>query len=98
MSPKNINEMTVQEAVSYYGKIGIFVTPLYGPNETETSRGEKLTSPGKQPVKTQWSVGHRSYTGNSVELNFPEGRNIGYLCGEKPNLTVIDLDWVRPGI
>jgi hypothetical protein len=87
----NVNDMRVSDAAKYYASIGIITNPLY-------SILDKCTSPGKQPIPKAWQTIEKPYSNEAIDAKFKTDKNIGFLCGVRSNLTVIDRDWLRKGI
>lgn len=86
---KMANTADVVEATKRYAEAGIIVHPLQPP--TAECKG-----PGKAPLKDNWHK--RTSNTNNLELEFRDGRNIGFICGKVSDLTVVDIDWDIPGI
>jgi hypothetical protein len=87
----NVNDLQVSDAAKYYASIGIITNPIY-------SVSDKCNSPGKQPMSNGWQILEKPYSNEAIEVKFKNDKNIGFLCGVRSNLTVIDTDWLRKGI
>lgn len=75
----------------YYSGCGVIVHPLTPPRE-----GYK--SPGKGPVIPGWDVLEKPLQLGVIREWFAKGYNMGAVCGEASNITVLDIDWYRKGI
>ncbi|HEY3360530.1 MAG TPA: phage/plasmid primase, P4 family [Methanosarcina sp.] len=87
----SVNEMTITGAAKFYTSIGIITHPLYGPDA-------EVKSPGKQPVLSGWQKKELPFSDAEIDKKFSDGRNIGFICGKRSDLTVIDIDWYVKGI
>jgi hypothetical protein len=87
----NVNDMQVNEAAKYYASIGIITNPIYATTDN-------CNSPGKQPIPSGWQIIKKPYSNEAIDFKFKTDKNIGFLCGARSNLTVIDIDWLRKGI
>jgi hypothetical protein len=87
----SINEMNKKEAGKYYASIGIIAPPLHGPTAD-------VNSPGKHPKKNGWQKLECPYSDQETDLAFSEEDNLGFVCGARSDLTVIDVDWHVKGI
>lgn len=83
--------MSPIEAAKYYASIGIVTQPLKGSRK-------KCKSPGKQPFLDDWQKIEKPFTDSKIDRLFKKDNNIGYICGARSNLTVIDVDWYVKGI
>jgi P4 family phage/plasmid primase-like protien len=90
MSP-NVNQMSIKEAARYYSSIGIVTHPLHGPHA-------KVNSPGKQPVLSKWQRLQKPFDEEEIDRKFSDEGNLGFICGEQSDLTVLDIDWHVKGI
>ena len=90
MSP-NVNQMSIKEAARYYSSIGIVTHPLHGPHA-------QVNSPGKQPVLSKWQRLQKPFDEEEIDRKFSDEGNLGFICGEQSDLTVLDIDWYVKGI
>src|SRR5674476_40671 len=88
---KTVNEMLPTEAAKYYASIGIVTQPLTGCHD-------KGNTPGKQPILPEWQRIEKPFTDIEIDQKFKNDKNIGYVCGSRSNLLVVDFDWFRDGI
>lgn len=87
----HVNEMSTTEAGKYYASLGIVTQPLKGAKD-------KCKCPGKEPILNKWQRIEKPFTDNEIDQLFSDNKNIGYVCGERSNLTLVDIDWIRKGI
>jgi len=91
LSAEAVSPSNVIDVAKYYSSIGIISQPLYGPSE-------KCTSPGKQPIFKKWSVIEKPFSDWEIGKQFSNDRNLGFLCGQRSDLTVWDVDSPIKGI
>ena len=83
--------MSIKNAAKYYASLKVISHPLHGPDT-------KVKSPGKQPALSKWQKLERPFTDEDIESKYSNAGNLGFVCGEKSDLTVLDVDWDVKGI
>jgi putative DNA primase/helicase len=86
-----VNDMFIQDAAKYYALIGVITHPLLGPDK-------KVKSPGKQPILSKWQKLEIPFTDGEIESKYSNDGNLGFICGQRSDLTVLDVDWYVKGI
>lgn len=84
-----INTLSVPEAWGYYTEKGIIVHPLCSPQDETAGKDA-----GKAPITKGFNKLVKSVPANE----FTQGRNIGFVCGARSDLTVIDIDFYFKGL
>ena len=87
----DVNDMSIQDAAKYYASIGVITHPLHGPDT-------KVKSPGKQPVLSKWQKLETPFSDEEIESKYSNAGNLGFVCGKRSDLTVLDIDWHVKGI
>ena len=87
----DVNNMSIKDAAKYYASIGVITHPLHGPDT-------KVKSPGKQPILSRWQKLEIPFSNEEIESKYPNTGNLGFICGKKSDLTVLDIDWYVKGI
>jgi P4 family phage/plasmid primase-like protien len=87
----NVNDMSIKNAAKYYASLGVITHLLHGPDA-------KVKSPGKQPLLGKWQKLERPFTDGEIESRYSNAGNLGFLCGQRSDLTVLDIDWAVKGI
>lgn len=76
-----------------YARRGWIIHRVYPPDATETLYGKPVRSPGKQPVDSGWRKTKKPPEEDAIRRWFDDvDWNIGLVCGEASDVTVIDLD------
>jgi len=83
--------MSIKDAAKYYASIGIITHPLHGPNAS-------VKSPGKQPKLSKWQKLEIPLSDDEIENKYSNDGNLGFICGKRSDLTVLDIDWCVKGI
>lgn len=78
-------------AYRHYTDCGIIVHPLQAPKA-----GDRRT--GKSPILQGWNERRTPYTEKQMESYTARGCNLGIVCGDASDVTVLDIDWYRKGI
>ncbi|MGA9187430.1 MAG: phage/plasmid primase, P4 family [Methanosarcina sp.] len=84
-----INTLPIIEARDYYTVKGIIVHPLCSPQDKTAGKDA-----GKAPI----IAGYNKLVESAPAGDFTHARNIGFVCGEKSNITVIDIDFYFKGL
>jgi putative DNA primase/helicase len=79
------------QAYKLFWAAGVLVHPLSSPLEDKPGAGKRCFLPGFQKISKLFPI-ERVHQWAALRYNF------GLLCGENSNMTVIDVDWFRPGI
>ena len=87
----NVNALSIIEAAKYYASIGVITHPLQNVEA-------KVKSPGKQPILNEWQKIQTPFSEEEIERKFSNNGNLGFICGARSNLTVLDVDWYVKGI
>ncbi len=87
----DVNDMSTRDAAKYYASIGVITYPLYGPDK-------KVKSPGKQPILNEWQKLENPFSDEEIESKYSNAGNLGFICGKRSDLTVLDIDWYVKGI
>jgi len=87
----NVNDMSIKDAAKYYAFLGIISHPLHGPDKM-------VKSPGKQPVLSKWQKLENPFSDEEIESKYSDAGNLGFICGQRSDLTVLDIDWCVKGI
>ena len=64
---------------------------MHGPNTS-------VKSPGKQPKLSKWQKLEIPFSDGEIENKYSNDENLGFICGKKSDLTVLDIDWYVKGI
>jgi Predicted ATPase len=86
VTPSNVISMA-----KHCASIGIITHPLHG-------RNDNCKSPGKQPITTGWQKLDKPFDDGEIDAKFSNNGNLGYICGLKSDLNVIDVDHYIKGI
>jgi hypothetical protein len=81
----------VSQAYEFYSAAGVLVHPLAPPSEDKPGAGKRCLLPRFQKINKPFPI-ERVQRWAALHYNF------GLLCGENSNISVIDIDWYRPGI
>lgn len=84
-------ETELMVAYRHYTECGIIVHPLQAPKA-----GDRRT--GKSPLLQGWNERKVPYTEKQMESYAQRGCNLGIVCGDASDVTVLDIDWYRKGI
>src|SRR5271157_3656873 len=87
----NVNDMSIKNAAKYYASLGVITHPLHGP-------ATKVKSPGKQPLLGKWQKLEIPFSDEEIESRYSNDGNLGFICGQRSDLTVLDVDWYVKGI
>jgi putative DNA primase/helicase len=87
----NVNDLSIKDATKYYASIGVITHPLHGPNTS-------VNSPGKQPKLSKWQKLEIPFSNDEIENKYSNDGNLGFICGKRSDLTILDIDWYVKGI
>lgn len=81
-----LNNMSLHDAAGYYEMVGLYVHPL--------------KSQDKIPIIGKWTDISRHFTDEELKEYFATGKpkNIGLICGQKSDCTIIDRDFIVKGL
>lgn len=82
----SLNDLSLFEAATWYQTAGLYIHPL--------------RSHDKKPISKKWSEINQHYTEAELKRLFAikDPKNIGLVCGEISNCTIIDRDHIVKGI
>jgi len=83
--------MSIIDAAKYYASIGVITHPLHGPNTS-------VKSPGKQPILSKWQKLEIPFSDGEIGNKYSNDGNLGFICGKRSDLTILDIDWYVKGI